>query len=71
MKIKQIVGGFQFLIVALTAVTHAHSADDKLFLDLATREESWLEWKNIPQKMSLFKERVDSGHARTLTALPK
>ena len=60
MKIKQIVGGFLSLLMALTGVTDVHGADDKLILDLATCQESWLEWKNIPQKMSLFKERVSS-----------
>ena len=51
--------------MALTAVTHAHGADDKLFLDLATCQESWLEWKNIPQKMNPFKERVNSELKQT------
>ena len=60
MKIKQIVSGFLFLFMALAEVTNAHGADDKLFLDLAICQESWLEWKNIPQKMSPFKERVNS-----------
>ena len=46
------------LVLASIAFSNAQAADDKLFLQLATCQESWLDWKNIPPKMTPFQNRI-------------
>ncbi len=58
MKIIQIVSSLSSLCILLTC---AQGADDTLFLDLATCQESRMHWKDIPKKCTHVLSWVDSG----------
>ena len=58
MKITQIVSSLLSLFILLP---YAQGADNTLFLDLATSQESRMHWKDIPKKCTHVLSRVDSG----------
>lgn len=61
MKLTHLVG---VVLLFSLSISSAQAPDDKLFLQLATCQESWLDWKNIPPKMGPFKDRINSDLKR-------
>ena len=61
MKLTRLVSAI--LLFSIVA-SSAQAADDKLFLSLATCQESWLDWKNIPPKIGPYKDRINSDLKR-------
>ncbi len=57
MKFSRLAPALMLLCIAFST---AQASDDRLFLQLATCQDSWLDWKNIPPKMTPFKDRIDA-----------